>query len=154
MLNQCSWCQSDIDFPEEVKFLHQKTPNYLCAECIIPLLPNSLSVEEDELFDEEKENDEQRNAIRLPMLSRVYLSPADHTSRVTKVLLLNFSSTGFKIQTQEPVNLDEKLTLGFLGKKISYKVIGTVVHIEKTNLNDQDYYEIGSKLTGIHMELR
>jgi len=154
MLNQCSWCQSEIDFPEEIQFLSEHNSNYLCAECIIPLLPNSLTASEDEELDNENTENEQRNAIRLPMMSRVYLSIADQTSHVTKVLLLNFSNSGFKFQTDEAMNKEERITLGFLGGKISYKAIGTVVHTHEIQLDGNKFYEVGTKLIGIHMDYR
>lgn len=149
---KCAWCSAVSQLAEENEMVTDVS-RYLCPPCLISLLPKTLLM--DESSDEAPVlESERRRHERYPVLSNVYLSSRSNRNKVIKILVLDISEAGMKIQIMERLEANEEITLGFMGKQIVYKAIGLVKRMEEVLQDQKTYYRLGIRLTGIHQDLR
>jgi hypothetical protein len=154
MKTKCAWCQQE--FEEITPFtLEEESVEYICPSCLIPLLPKTLSLKEGEETEHGNDTIEERRRFqRFPLFSQVYLSAPEKTDEITKILILDISNMGMRIQVETSLDPGNTITIGVLNDYMVYKSIGTVTHIKEVQSNENIVYEIGMRLTAIHQEIR
>lgn len=148
----CEWCNQESDLSAEIEGGMDES-SFICPGCLIPLLPKTLSVGEREQ-ETANEDGERRRAERYPLTSVAYLSSSEGKRKIAKILLLDISDSGMKIQLQEALKENEKITLGFMSDDLIYKAIGIARHLTQVGQDGQTFFQAGIELTGIHQELR
>lgn len=148
----CAWCNREAQFFDKTES-SANLEHYICSNCLIPLLPKTL-VTQKEKSAKDQPPEERRTHERYPVLSKVYLTSSTNTAKIVKILVLDISDTGMKIQIGEQLKADEEITLGFMGEEIVYKALGKVKYLNETQVDQQPVYQFGIQLTGIHQDLR
>ena len=151
MTLECAWCQKEIKVASESPFQGYSDAQAICADCIIPMLPRSLT-SHDSLSPEASE--EQRRSQRVPLISQIYLTSKAKQHQITPALIIDMSDSGMKIKIGPPLERGETITLGFLGRNMIYKAIGEVARVQPAIDKTTPLLEVGIRLTGIHQDLR
>lgn len=150
MIKLCNWCQT------EVSLIHESWDDYnveyrdLCTDCLIEILPKTLSKEDPKSQTEM----EHRAARRYPVATQVYLQSQKERKIVTQVVIQNISDTGMKLILKDELLPGEKVIIGVIGTKIVYKAIMNVVYLKPMNQTETTCFEAGMRLIGIHQELK
>ena len=145
----CAWCSKESQIADTLNGF-DSTDRYLCSNCLIDILPKTIV----KMGYQQESNQERRIHERHPLVSDVYLSTQKKKNLITKILLLDISNTGMKIQLKENLNQDEEITLGFLDEEVVYKYICKVRHISGESSEGSDSYQAGIEITGIHQDKR
>ncbi len=150
MLNtNCAWCNRETEFTDR-SIGFDDSANYICPACLIDLLPKTpVRITEYGIYGENR-----RIHKRYPVISSVYLSTTAGFNKYTKIILMDISDSGMKIQLQEKLVKDESITLGFLSEDLVYKAVGRVKHTKELQLENEGVYQAGIEITGIHQDLR
>ncbi|MCG8338020.1 MAG: PilZ domain-containing protein [Proteobacteria bacterium] len=98
--------------------------------------------------------EERRRHERHPVMTNVYLSSASKEKKSVKILILDISEMGMKIQIDEKLEHNEEITLGIVGEDVIYKAICLVKHVEPAQDGKTESFKVGTQLTGIHQDLR
>ncbi len=152
MTANCAWCNKATIFSAD----HEKVSDisqHICPNCLISLLPKIL-IPERELIGKKTPGEERRRHERHPVVTNVYLSSASKNKKSVKILILDISEMGMKIQIDEKLDSDEEITMGIVGEDIIYKAICLVKHVDEAQLEGKTIYKIGTQLIGIHQDLR
>lgn len=147
---QCSWCQKAVDISSNQLLEGIPEAQYICSDCLLPLLPKTLTVPSEEYGGVE----EKRTSQRLPLVSQIHVSQGAKKGHLTQALILDISDSGMRLKLVSEISESEKVTLGFLGTEVVYKAEGSVVRLKKNQIEAPDSYEIGVKLSGIQQYLR
>lgn len=148
----CNWCSSKGSI-DKSSVEDEFAEKYICANCLIPILPHTLNTKEDSAYLDDK-SDNNRKHRRYPLLSHSYLSTQSNQSKFTRIIILDISSSGMRCQIPDPIKTDSNITIGFLGDHLIYKALGKVKHVSEVEKGDKLTYQAGIELTGIHQELR
>ena len=152
MIVFCTWCRKEIKLLSKIPSIAKKGSQYICADCIIPLLPQSLiNPEAQETAPDETEK---RQVQRFPAVSQIYLSSKAKRHSVTQALILDISDLGMKVKVKDKLEIGEKITLGFFGTETAYKVMGEIVREQSLDENDETFFELGIKLFEVHQSPR
>ncbi len=154
MNRHCAWCQKEVKFEWDDSSEENTQNQYICAECIIPLLPKTLQTQAESISSDSHIDDENRRIQRFPLLSQIYLSSEHQENRIAQALILDMSAGGMKLQIEHTLTQGEKITLGFFSRELIYKAIGEVVHVRPVDHRATERSEVGIKLIGIHQDLR
>ncbi len=98
--------------------------------------------------------EERRRHERHPVVTNVYLSSASKKKKSVKILILDISEMGMKIQIDENLDINEEIILGIVGEDVIYKAICLVKHVEPAKGDTSESYKVGTQLIGIHQDLR
>jgi hypothetical protein len=120
---------------------------------LISLLPKILIPEKD-LIGRPTPGEERRRHERHPVVTNVYLSSVSKKKKIIRILILDISEMGMKIQIDEKLELNEEITLGIVGEDVIYKAICHVKYIESVQQDNSGSYQVGTQLIGIHQDLR